>query len=69
MVQTSYRAYTSYHWISISLSQHNQTEQGQIHNAISEVIKGDGIIMGNFNHGNIRWDSLQSTGVEDQRFL
>ena len=25
--------------------------------------------MGDFNHGNIQWDSLQSTGVEDQRFL
>ena len=26
----------------------------QIHNAISEVSKGDCIIMGNFNHGNIK---------------
>ena len=25
--------------------------------------------MGDFNHGNIKWDSLQSTGVDDQRFL
>ena len=25
--------------------------------------------MGGFNHGNIKWDSLQSTEVEDQRFL
>ncbi len=25
--------------------------------------------MGGFNHGNIKWDSLQSTGVEDQHFL
>ena len=25
--------------------------------------------MGDFNHGNIKWDSLHSTGVEDQRFL
>ena len=25
--------------------------------------------MEDFNHGNIKWDSLQSTGVEDQRFL
>ncbi len=25
--------------------------------------------MGDFNHGNIKWDSLQSTGVEDQTFL
>ena len=25
--------------------------------------------MGDFNHGNIKWDTLQSTGVEDQQFL
>ena len=25
--------------------------------------------MGDFNHGHIKWDSLQSTGIEDQRFL
>ena len=31
--------------------------------------KGDCIIIGDFNHGNIKWDSLQSTGVEDQRLL
>ena len=40
-----------------------------IHNAISEVSKGDCIIMGDFNHGNIKWDTLQSTGVEDSTFL
>ena len=49
----------------------NITKQNneKIHNAISEVSKGDCIIMGDFNHGNIKWDSLHSTGVEDQRFL
>ena len=49
----------------------NITKQNneKIHNAISEVSKGDCIIMGDFNHGNIKWDSLQSTLVEDQRFL
>ena len=41
----------------------------KIHNAISEVSKGDCIIMGDFNHGNIKWDTLQSTGVEYQKFL
>ena len=41
----------------------------KIHNAISEVSKGDCIIMGDFNHGNIKWDSQQSTGVEDQKLL
>ena len=25
--------------------------------------------MGDFNHGNIKWDTLQSTGIEDQTFL
>ena len=49
----------------------NITKQNneKIHNAISEVSKGDCIIMGDFNHENIKWDSLQNTGVEDQRFL
>ena len=41
----------------------------KIHKAISEVSKGDCIIMGDFNHGNIKWDSQQSTWVEDQKFL
>ena len=42
----------------------------KIHNAISEdVSKGDCIIMGDFNHGNIKWDSQQSTGAEDQKLL
>ena len=30
--------------------------------------KGECIIMGDFNHGNIKWDTQQSTGVEDQKF-
>ena len=38
-------------------------------NAISDVSKGDCIIMGGVNHGKIKWDSLHSTGVEDQRFF
>ena len=25
--------------------------------------------MGDFNHGNIKWDTLQNTGVEDSTFL
>ena len=39
----------------------NITKQnnGKIRNAISEVSKGDCIIMGGFNHGNIKWDTLQ----------
>ena len=49
----------------------NITKQNneKMHNAVSEVRKGYCIIMGDFNHGHIKWDSLQSTGVEDQRFL
>ena len=49
----------------------NVTKQNneKIHNVISEVSKGDCIIMGDFNHGNIKWDTLQSTGVEYQTCL
>ena len=49
----------------------NITKQNneKIHNAISEVSKGDCIIMGGFNHGNIKWDTLQSTGVEVHKFV
>ena len=25
--------------------------------------------MGDFNHGNIKWDTMQSTGVEDKQLL
>ena len=48
----------------------NITKQNndKIHNAINEVSKGDCIIVGDFNHGNIKWDTLQSTGVEDSTF-
>ena len=37
----------------------NITKQNneKIHNAISEVSKGDCIIMGDFNHRNIKWDT------------
>ena len=47
----------------------NKQNNEKIHDAISEVSKGDCIIIGGFNQGNINWDTLQSTGVEDQRFL
>ena len=49
----------------------NVTKQNNenIHNAISEVNKGECFIMGDFNHGNIKWDTQQSTGVEDQKLL
>ena len=41
----------------------------KIQNAIREVSKGDCVVMGDFNHGNIQWDTLESTGVEDQQFM
>ena len=49
----------------------NITKQNneKIYNAISEVSKGDCIIMGDFNHGHIKWDTQQSTGVEDKTCL
>ena len=64
-MQISYRAYDSDHWSSTSIQFSSITKQinTNIHNAITEVSKGDCIIMGNLNHGNIKWDTLQSTGV------
>ena len=41
----------------------------KIQNAIREVSKGDCIVMGDFNHGNIQWDTLESTGIEDQQLM
>ena len=64
MVKISYRAYNSYHCPNITKQNNNK-----IHNAITEVSKGDCITMGGFNHGNIKWDTQQSTGVEGQTFL
>ena len=64
-MQISYRTYNNYHLYCCS----NITKQNNEKKAISEVSKGDCIIMGDFNHGNIKCDSPQSTGVEDQTFL
>ena len=41
----------------------------KIQNAIREVSKGDCIVMGDFNHENIQWGTLESTGVEDKQFM
>ena len=40
----------------------NITKQNnnKLHNAMSEVSNGDYIIMGDFNHGNIKWDTIQT---------
>ena len=67
-MQISYRAHNSYHWSSISFP--NITKQNNETNAaITKVIKGDCTIMGDFNHGTIKWDTLQCTGVEDKQCL
>ena len=50
-------------------SQKTKQNNEKIHNTISQVSKGDCIIMGDFNRGHIKWDTLQSTGVEDSTFL
>ena len=47
----------------------NEDDNTKIKNAIKEVSKGECIIMGDFNHGHIQWNSLESTGIEDQQFL
>ena len=41
----------------------------KIQNAIREVSKGDCIVMGDFIHGNIQWETLESTGVENQQCM
>ena len=41
MVQISYKTYNSYHWSSISLPNITKQNNEKIHNAISEVSKGD----------------------------
>ena len=41
----------------------------KIHKSITEMNKGDCIIMGDFNNGNIKCDTQQSTWVEYQRLL
>ena len=69
MVQTSYRTYNSYHGVVYRRPNITKQNNEKIHNAISEVSKGDCIIMGDSNQGNIKWDTQQSTGVEDQHFL
>ena len=34
-----------------------------------EVSKGECVIMGDFNHGHIQWESLESAGGDDHQFL
>ena len=46
-----------------------EEESARIQNAIKEVNKGECIIMGNFSHGHIKWNYLESTGCEDRTVL
>ena len=46
-----------------------EEDNTKIQNGIKEISKGECIIMGDFNHGHIQWQSLESTGGEDQQFL
>ena len=34
-----------------------------------EVSKGECVIIGNFNHDHIQWESLESAGGDDHKFL
>ena len=36
---------------------------------LREVSKGECVIMDNFNHGHIQWESLESAGGDDHQFL
>ena len=47
----------------------NEADNTKLQNAIKEVSKGECIIIGDFNHGHIQWNSLESTGGDDQQFL
>ena len=46
-----------------------QEEDVKLQKAIREVSKGECVIMGDFNHGHIQWESLESAGVDDHQFL
>ena len=41
----------------------------KIENAKREVSKRDCIVVGDNSHGNIQWDTLESTGVDDQQCM
>ena len=39
---------------------------GKIQNAIRDVSKGDCIVIGEFNHGNIQWQTGENTGLKSK---
>ena len=45
-----------------------QEEDVHLQKAIREVSKGECVIMGDFNHGHIQWESLESAGGDDHQF-
>ena len=59
-MQNSFRKLKINYWISKNINEEDNTK---IQNAIKEVSKGEGIIMGDFNHGHIQWKSLESTAI------
>ena len=63
-MQYSYRKFDINYWISLLKSKHEENNR-KLQNAIKEVSKGEGIILGDFNHGHIQCNSLESTGGED----
>ena len=46
-----------------------QEEDVKLKKAIREVSKGECVIMGDFNHDHIQWESLESAGGDDHQFL
>ena len=45
-----------------------QEEDAKLQKAIREVSKRECVIMGDFNHGHIQWESLESAGGYDHQF-
>ena len=46
-----------------------QEEDVKLQKAIREVSKGECVIMGDFNHDHIQWESIESAGGDDHQFL
>ena len=46
-----------------------QEDDVKLQKAIREVSKGECVIMGDFNHGHIQLESLESAGGDDHQFL
>ena len=46
-----------------------QEEDVKLQKAKREVSKGERVIMGDFNHVHIQWESLESAGGDDLQFL